>query len=143
MANFLTKYIPGFERSFVIDISYMSMARGARAIDGEFSFTEQNWRLPKEDSIFLYGPPAYLKTVGEQFQAPYRMMLPKKVDNLLVAGMCASTGGRVRAILGSMAMGHAAGTAAAMCAATGAKPLSLDVKKLQTRLRAQGQVIEL
>ena len=71
------------------------------------------------------------------------MMLPKKVDNLLVAGMCASTGGRVRAIVGCMPMGHAAGTAAAMCATTGAMPRDLDIKKLQAKLRAQGQVIEL
>jgi len=143
MANFLKKYIPGFERSFVIDISGMSMSRGARAIDGEFTFTEQNWRTPKEDAIFVYGPPAYLKEVGEQFQAPYRMMLPRKVDNLLVAGVCASTGARVRAILGCMSMGHAAGTAAALCAAGGANPRGLDVRKLQARLKAQGQVIEL
>jgi hypothetical protein len=143
MANFLKKYIEGFERSFVIDISYMAMDRGARAIDGEFSFTEQNWEQPKEDSIFVYGPPAYLKKVGPQFQAPYRMLLPRKVDNLLVAGMCASTGSRVRAIAGCMPMGHAAGTAAAMCAATGVKPRDLDYRELQAKLKAQGQIIDL
>jgi hypothetical protein len=51
----------------VIDISFMATPRGARAIDGEYSLTEENMKLPKEDSMFLYGPPAYLKTCEPKF----------------------------------------------------------------------------
>jgi len=63
------------------------------------------------------------------------------VENLLVAGECASSALRVRSMVGSMAMGHAAGTAAALCAASGAKPREIDMRKLQATLRAQGQVL--
>ena len=91
MASFLKKYIPGFERSFVIDISPVAASRNSRAIDGEFSFTEENTYQPKDDAIFVFGTGSYLKAYGRTFQAPYRMMLPKQVENLLVAGGCASS----------------------------------------------------
>jgi hypothetical protein len=42
-----------------------------------------------------------------------------------------------------MPMGHAAGTAAALCAATGSILRDLEIGKLQTKLRAQGQAIDL
>ena len=140
-AGFLKKYIPGFERSFVIDISPVAASRNSRAIDGEFSFTEENTYQPKDDAIFVFGTGSYLKAYGRTFQAPYRMMLPKQVENLLVAGGCASSAVRVRSMVGCMAMGHAAGTAGALCAASGAKPREMDIRKLQAKLRAQGQVL--
>jgi hypothetical protein len=140
-AGFLKKYIPGFERSFVIDISSQPMSRHTRSIDGEFSFTDQNVYQPKDDAIFVFGTGSYLKKYGRIFQAPYRMMLPKRVENLLVAGECASSALFVRSQVGCMAMGHAAGTAAALCAAGGVKPRDIDIKKLQAKLLAQGQVL--
>jgi hypothetical protein len=141
MASFLKNYIPGFERSFVIDISSQAMSRHTRSIDGEFSFTEENTYQPKDDAIFVFGTGSYLKAYGRSFQVPYRIMLPKRVEHLLVTGECASSPLLTRSQFGGMAMGHAAGTAAALCAATGAKPRDIDIKKLQAKLRAQGQIL--
>jgi hypothetical protein len=113
-------------------------------IDGEFSITEDNLYGRRDDTIFLSGSESYLGAYGKTWQAPYRVMLPKQVDNLLVAGQCASSGARwFHGVITNMCMGHAAGTAASLCATSGAKPRDIDVKKLQAKLRAQGQILEL
>jgi hypothetical protein len=144
IAGFLKKYIPGFERSFVIDISPRAMSRNTRSIDGEFSFTKDNTSAWKDDAIFLSGTGSNFGAYGEAFQVPYRIMLPKQVGSLLVAGQCASSAPVwLHGIIGNMCMGHAAGTAAGLCATSGAKPRDIDIKKLQARLRAQGQILEL
>jgi hypothetical protein len=77
-------------------------------------------------------------------QLPFRMLLPKGVSNLLVAGRCASMThegqSAARASGACFAMGQAAGTAAAMVAghATNAALRELDVSSLQTKLTEQG-----
>ena len=69
---------------------------------------------------------------------PYRCMLPKNAEDLLVAGRCASLthlGLTVGKSMGNMmGIGSSAGTAAAMAAKSGVTPRELDVKLLQKRL---------
>ncbi len=73
---------------------------------------------------------------------PYRSVLPEKIDGLLMAGRCISTthvgaaGGK--SMGNCMATGHAAGSAAALCAKKGCLPRRLDVATLQSALRADG-----
>jgi FAD dependent oxidoreductase len=73
---------------------------------------------------------------------PYRMLLPLKVDNLLVAGRCASMthGGQSAARVsgGCFVMGQAAGTAAALAHGAAVLPRRLDVTTLQARLAVDG-----
>jgi hypothetical protein len=73
---------------------------------------------------------------------PYRMLLPPGVDNLLVAGRCASMthGGQSAARVSGacFVMGQAAGTAAAMALAQAVAPAALDIRQLQQRLLAGG-----
>jgi hypothetical protein len=68
--------------------------------------------------------------------------VPKKVENLLAAGRCISSEQQPyeshRAMAPIMAIGQAAGTAAALCCETGSAPRSLDVGRLQETLTAQG-----
>ena len=73
---------------------------------------------------------------------PYRALLPRGVDSLLVAGRCSSAtmlghyGGRS---MGNMiSIGQAAGVAAALCARRGTLPRHLDPKLIQDRLEAMG-----
>jgi hypothetical protein len=56
--------------------------------------------------------------------------------DVLVAG--GGPAGAVRVVPPSMAMGQAAGTAAALCAASGALPRSLDASALVETLKGQG-----
>jgi threonine dehydrogenase-like Zn-dependent dehydrogenase len=90
-----------------------------------------------------YGYRRYLDHDG--YDIPYRCLLPQKVDNLLVAGRCMS-GDHIafesyRGMVIMMAVGQAAGTAAALTAAAGASPRALDVRLLQDTLRRQGAVV--
>jgi len=68
--------------------------------------------------------------------------VPQKVDNLLVAGRCASMShdGQSSARVSGpcFIMGQAAGTAADLALATRKAPRSIDVRALQARLRAAG-----
>ena len=70
------------------------------------------------------------------------MILPLKVENLLVAGRCASMthGGQSAARVSGpcFVMGQAAGTAAHLSLLRDVKPGSIDVKILQKQLEADG-----
>ena len=90
-----------------------------------------------------YGYRRYLDHHG--YHIPYRCLLPQKVDHLLVAGRCMS-GDQIafesyRGMIIMMAVGQAAGTAAALAARAGVSPRALDVALLQETLRSQGAVV--
>jgi hypothetical protein len=77
-----------------------------------------------------------------EFQIPYGALLPKKVDNLLVAGRCISTASdiidRVRLIPVCAVTGHAAGVASALAAKQGITPREVPVSEIQKVLKEQG-----
>jgi hypothetical protein len=84
----------------------------------------------------------YVGEMASGFGYPYRSLLPKEVENLLVAGRCGSAsflGHAAGKSMGNMMeVGQAAGTAAALCSAVGVSPRELDVSVLQARLRDMG-----
>src|SRR5436190_24248522 len=78
-------------------------------------------------------------------ELPYRMLVPDGIDNLLVAGRCASMthdGQSAARVSGAcFAMGEAAGAAAALALDGNALPRDIGVEKLQQRLKEQGAFI--
>lgn len=76
------------------------------------------------------------------YDIPYGCFLPKDVENLLTAGRCISGTHRAhasyRVMTICMAMGQAAGTAAALSAKRGCTPRELPVKDVREALREQG-----
>ena len=73
---------------------------------------------------------------------PYRSLLPRDVDGLLVAGRCSSAtmlghyGGKS---MGNMiSVGQGAGVAAALCAQLDTLPRQLDARLIQARLDEMG-----
>ena len=84
---------------------------------------------------------------GSVYGIPYRTLLPRGIDGLLVAGRCFSAThdahASARSMATCMAMGQAAGTAAAMAAAGGCMPRELGPDALRERLLANGQILEL
>jgi len=80
------------------------------------------------------------------YSIPYRCLLPKGLDNLLVAGRCISATQEAMASFRiqptSIAIGTAAGVASAMAVEKGVSPREIDVKELQARLRKLGQIID-
>ena len=79
---------------------------------------------------------------GRDYYMPYRVLLPRKVDNLLVAGRHYSASSQAqkisREIPPCMAMGEAAGVAAALALNAGVRVRDVDVGSVQKALRAQG-----
>jgi hypothetical protein len=79
---------------------------------------------------------------GRDYYTPYRALLPKQIDQLLVAGRHYSATAQAqkisREIPPCMAMGEAAGIAAAMALSSGQTVRRIDVSELQRRLRAVG-----
>ncbi|MGZ3290515.1 MAG: FAD-dependent oxidoreductase, partial [Xanthobacteraceae bacterium] len=78
-------------------------------------------------------------------ELPYRMLVPQGLDNLLMAGRCASMthdGQSAARVSGAcFAMGEAAGTAAALALSGNTPPRDIAVDKLQLQLKRQGAFI--
>jgi hypothetical protein len=83
---------------------------------------------------------------GRHYGIPYRALLPRGIDNLLVAGRAISCDramhGSVRVMPAAFATGEAAGVAASMAAAARLGTRAIDTRKLRARLVAQGAFIE-
>jgi hypothetical protein len=143
IARFLKKYVEGFEAASLIDLGWQFVPRAARSIEGEYEVTgedvrETGRRFP--DAIFVRG--GMNEHYGEPDQIPYRVLVPKKVDNILAAGKCASGARFFRSIPMCMAMGEAAGTAAALMAERGVANRDVDIPLLQEKLKGQGVLFE-
>jgi len=83
---------------------------------------------------------------GESYDIPYRCLVPKSIDNLLIAGRPISTTHEAHSSIRIMpiaaAIGEAAGTAAALCVRGKTIPCKLDSAELQRVLIAQGANLE-
>ena len=139
----------------IIETPPLIGVRQTRFIEGEYKLTADDALEGRRQDdvvamsscaiIHYYGYRRYLKHEG--YDIPYRCLVPKGVDNLLAAGRCISSEQQPyeshRAMIPIMAIGQAAGTAAALAVETGATPRTIDVPKLQERLRSQSVVLAL
>lgn len=156
--RFLKECVPGYENSELSSFGVQIGIRETRRVRGEYWLTEEDVLSARqfEDQIGLCGAPMedhhdgadtkwrYLpegKTVG----IPYRTLVPRQTDNILVAGRCFSAShvahSSVRSMAQCMVMGEAAGTAAALCADRNISPLALDTGALQNILLDKGAII--
>ena len=82
---------------------------------------------------------------GEFYTIPYRSLLPKEYDNLLVAGRCISATHEAQASVRIMpiccCLGEAAGTAVAIAHKTNENVHTVDIKTLQKKLTENGAVL--
>ena len=78
----------------------------------------------------------------DAYDIPYRVLLPEKIEGLLVAGRCSSMNHEAmagtRVMSTCMALGEAAGTAARIALEDGVLPSAVDVSKLQKELLENG-----
>jgi hypothetical protein len=143
------KQIPGLEHCHLMRTGAHVGVRDTRRIVGEYVLTVEDARSGAEFEDVIarkYGAidanQLYIGKMHSGFAYPYRSMLPVRIDNLLVAGRCGSAtflGHAAGKSMGNMmALGQAAGTAAALCAKQGVTPRELDVRQLQTVLRSMG-----
>lgn len=79
---------------------------------------------------------------GTYYQIPFRTMLPRGIEGLLVAGRCASAShdahASMRVAATCMALGEAAGVAAAFASSRQATLREIDIGAIQKRLVEQG-----
>ncbi|MDB5094758.1 MAG: invasion protein [Candidatus Eremiobacteraeota bacterium] len=132
--DFVRANLPGFERCYVVDVAPQTGVRQTRLLEGEYVMT-------KDD---LSGRTRFADSVarGRDYYMPYRVLLPRGVDNLLVAGRhysATSVAQKMsREIPPCMAMGDAAGVAAALALSQRVRVRDVDVRAVQRALRAQG-----
>lgn len=150
------KTVPGFENArmcFLPDIGI----RETRRIVGDYSLTGRDLLdgADFEDSVGCGGHPVDIKPLREdilnhhyenwRFHMPYRILLPKGIENLLVAGRSVSAtrmaSGSIRPTVQCMVLGEAAGTAAALSVQDNVTARELNVKKLRDKLQENGAVL--
>lgn len=128
--RFLQRRFPGFERSYLQAFSSIPGIRESRRLVGEYVLTEDDIRARRhfDDAVAQTAYPVDIHNEhnlvlihlepGEYYEIPYRCLVTREMDNLLVAGRCASTTfaaqSSMRIQLVCMALGEAAGIAAAM-----------------------------
>ena len=142
--DFMKKNIPTFENSFILDTASQTGTRGSRRVVGEFTLTKEtvNSGTIYEDTVAVI-PRLGPASGGSPFvYFPYRALVPKKVDGLLVAGRSFSSddaaNDSINLIPHCIALGEAAGTAAALAVKQGINPRQVDYHTLQERLMDRG-----
>ncbi len=140
---------PGMESLHLVQTATNVGVRETRRILGEYIVTEQDaikgTRFPDVIAISSNPMPGYR---GKRFffdhpgfDIPYRSLVPKKVDGLVLTGRCISCEQgpfqSARSMAPAMAIGHASGCAAAIAAKDNVPPRQLDVTALQKLLLSQ------
>ena len=134
----------------VIETPPLLGIRQTRFIEGEYKLTAEDAISGRrfDDVVAIsscaiinyYGYRRYLEHEG--YDIPYRCLVPKKIDNLLITGRCISSEQQPyeshRAMIPMMAIGQAAGAAAALAAQQKTAPRHLNVAALQSVLIEQG-----
>jgi FAD dependent oxidoreductase len=147
--DYYKKNVPGFEKSFIVLTNPQLGTRGSRRIVGEYILTEKdmNSNEPFEDTIAIFpdvdrGKESIKSPVTYM---PYRCMIPRKVDNLLVACRAFSSNAIANNFFNyiphCIALGQAAGTAAAQAISSGVDLRKINVKTLQASLKKQGVIL--
>lgn len=168
LVRFIRKYVPGFENAHLLQTATQVGVRETRRITGDYKFSADDVVAARkfDDCIARLAYPVdvhsgkgdgYTKEEeqlpavpgvpppGDWYEIPYRCLLPIGVENLLVAGRCVSSTqaghGAIRIIPCCVAMGQAAGTAAALSLRDNVAPRMLNVETLLKELRAQGALV--
>lgn len=151
--RFFRESMPGFENSFILDSASQTGTRGGRRMMGEYVYPYKDLVagvvhedtiavLPSTTNAPMDNPPG---DEGERGYVPYRSLLPRDIDGLLVA--CRAFSSDMAAndafnwIPHCIAFGEAAGTAAAMAVKQGVLPRNVNCAKLQQQLLSQGVLL--
>lgn len=155
------KYLPGFENAYMSHTAALIGTRESRRILGDYYLTTQDLYAQKQfpDSIgygsFFFdvhnctdiGMDAETEDPPEGFryQIPFRCLLPKGLNNLLVAGRCISCDhhalGSLRVMPQCFLEGDAAGVGAALALRLGVSPREVPAGMLQDTLRKHGAIV--
>jgi len=143
--DFFRKNVPGFEAAFVMDTASQVGVRATRRLIGEYVVTEEDLQSGKlhDDTIAVIPARQWAPSLRSSVvHVPYRSLVPVGIENLLTAGRCFSGDQVANDILAPIqvcvALGQAAGTAAALAVKNGVTPGKIDITNLQRSLASQG-----
>ena len=146
----LRRHTPGFEDARLRAFGSTLGTRDSRKIAGRYELTGGDVRGEArfEDSVGIF--PEFLDgygvlvlpTTGRYFQVPYGVLVPRGVDDLLVAGRCVAgdqiSHAATRNQMCCAVTGQAAGVAAAVSLRDGRSTGEVEVARVQEELRRQG-----
>jgi hypothetical protein len=161
-ARFLIDLVPGYEKASLVALSTQIGLRETRRVYGDYRVTREDVLGARQfdDQIGLCGAPIedhhggegtgttweYLPE-GSAVGIPLRTLITRDSVNTLMAGRCFSAThdaqASIRSMAQCMAMGQAAGTAAAMAAKGDGTTRGVDVSGLRDRLRSDGAILEM
>jgi len=158
-------YLKGFEEMELVATGSLLGVRESRRVMGDYVLNLEDFRRLAvfDDEIGRYSYPVDIHIAkpdresydkfnkefstlrlgkGESYGIPYRVLTPRGLKNILVAGRCVSTDrnmqASIRVMPGCYITGQAAGVAAAMATQSGSDTRSIDIRGLQAGLRAMG-----
>lgn len=158
--RFLRDMVPGYEKAELATFGTQIGVRETRRVYGDYRLTREDVLSAHQfdDQIGLCGAPIedhydgddtkwhYLPE-GRCVGIPYRTLLVRDSENVLVAGRCFSAThdahASVRSMAQCMSMGQAAGIAAAQAAQQHRTPRELDRGQLRDRLRSLGALLDI
>lgn len=149
------KNTPGYENVFLLDTASQLGVRMSRILKGEYTLTQEESMTHQtfKDVIGVSGAWTSIMYKNHKvnwnkrpkWQIPYRALLPKKTNNLLVAGRCFSFEPALyqdtRVIGTCLITGHGAGAGAAIALKQNTTPKKVDVTKVQKLLKSQNALL--
>ncbi len=164
--RYYREYLKGFEKIQLVATGSLLGVRETRRIRGDYVLSLDDYKrratFPDEIGRYAYsidnhpvrpGKDTYAQhrqefdetmryAKGESYGIPYRILTPRGLKNVLVAGRCVSADrmvhGSIRVMPGCFITGEAAGVAAAMAADKSLEPRAINVADLQARLKKLG-----
>jgi hypothetical protein len=159
MVEFLKENSSAFERASIINIANHIGVRESRKLKGVHILTSSELCecYDFEDTIALgnyeidihnpTGTGTYIYRIpdGQYYRIPYRSLLPKEYDNILVAGRCLSADHTAHSAVRIMpicaCLGEAAGIAFSVCKQTGKNAHTVDVNIVREKLLMKGAAL--
>ncbi|MGI5817381.1 MAG: FAD-dependent oxidoreductase [Armatimonadota bacterium] len=158
--RFAQRRLPGFEEAGLARVAPRIGVRETRRVVGEHVLTAEEVLEGSKSAeviargghhVDIHGAGTYQKRIpvigGRSYDIPRGCLIPRELENVLVAGRCLSStreaNGSARVMGTCLATGQAAGTAAALCASAGWGDVrELPIALLQQTLRDQGAVLD-
>jgi hypothetical protein len=156
LVKFFRRYVPGFAACRLAATAAQIGIRESRRIVGLYTLTRDDVLQAREfdDAVARSAYPIDIHNPsgsgtqtmrladGASYEIPYRCLVPREVDGLLVAGRCISTThealASTRLTPTVMTLGQAAGTAAALALSANVEPRGVDTAALRERLIGDG-----
>lgn len=143
---------PGHEEVFLLDTASQLGVRMSRILDGEYRLRLEDTMTYRSfsDAIGISGAWTTMLYRGRKipaserpwWQIPYRSLVPRKTENLLVAGRCFCFEKELvedtRIIGTCLVTGQGAGAAAGLAVREKVFPRNVNVKRLRDLLKQQG-----